>query len=89
VASSASSNQSSGSYAEAGSSEDFLKLLTQSYLLCFKDEHASFPNTIFKLFKGEFKRDLDSADFIASSENSILHMKYVIMQSIRMAFHYA
>ena len=44
---------------------------------------------MFKLFRGDFKRDLDSADFIASSDKSILHMKYVIMQSIRMAFHYA
>lgn len=66
-----------------------MKLLAQSYLICFKDEHASFSSTLYKLFRGEFKRDLDSADFIACTDPSVLHMKNVILQSLRMAFHYS
>jgi hypothetical protein len=66
-----------------------MKLLAQSYLVCFKDEHVSFSSTLDKLFKGEFTRDLDSADFIACSDPSVLHMKYVILHSLRMAFHYS
>lgn len=66
-----------------------MKLLVQSYLICFKDEHASFSGTLYKLFRGEFKRDLDSADFIACTDPSVLHMKYVILHSLRMAFHYS
>ena len=56
-----------------------MKLLTQCYLLCFKDEHLSFPNTIYKLFKGEFKRDMESSDFVDSTDKSVLHMKNAIL----------
>ena len=33
-------------------------------------------------------RDLDSADFVQSGDRSVLHMKYTILQSARLAFHY-
>ena len=46
------------------------------------------PKTLYKLFKGQFNKDLDSSDFVQSGDKSILHMKYVILQSLRIAFHY-
>lgn len=41
------------------------------------------------MFKGEFRRDLESADFISSKDHSVMHMKYSILQAIRLAFHYS
>jgi hypothetical protein len=75
---------SSGIYSAAttgdrNDSDDFFKLLCQSYFLCFGDEHASFPHTLFKLFKGEFNKNMDSSDFVSSSDNSVLQMKNVIL----------
>ena len=45
-------------------SDDFDRLLAQCYLLCFKDENQPVPMTIFKVSRGQFTRDLDSADFV-------------------------
>ena len=77
------------SNSDFNSLSDFDKLIYQSYLLCFKEQHASVPQTLLELFNGEFKRDLESADFVQSKDRSILHMKYVILQSLRIAFHYS
>jgi hypothetical protein len=79
----------SGDRNDSDSSGDFLKLLCQSYFLCFNDEHASFPNTLYKLFKGELNKTIDSGDFVTSSDNSVLQMKNIILQSLRTAFHYS
>lgn len=46
------------------------------------------PQAILDLFKGEFKRDIESGDFVASRDTNILHMKYAILQAVRLAFHY-
>lgn len=59
-----------------------------SYLLCFKEDHASIANTIYKLFKGELSRDMDSSDFVNATDLSVLHMKFIVLQSARLAFHY-
>lgn len=66
-----------------------MKLLCQSYFLCFNDQNASFPHLLYKLFKGEINRTMDSGDFVSSSDNSVLQMKHVILQSLRTAFHYS
>ncbi|CDW89360.1 pecanex-like protein 4 [Stylonychia lemnae] len=74
---------------EYNAMSDFEKLIFQSFLVCFRDQHASLPQMLHDLFKGEFRRDLESADFISSKDSNILYMKYVILQSVRLAFHYS
>jgi len=41
------------------------------------------------LFRGVFFRDLETSEFVDAQDKNVLHEKYLILQSIRMAFHYA
>lgn len=67
------SSASTGGRSESGNgNDDFMKLLCQSYFLCFNDEHASFPHTLYKLFKGDINRTMDSGDFVSSADHSVL-----------------
>ena len=56
--------------------------------MIFKDQYGNLPQTLHNLFKGEIYRDLDSADFVESSDKDIAMMKYIFLHSVRMAFHY-
>ena len=44
---------------------------------------------MLELFKGDFRRDLENGEFISSRDKNILYMKYIILQSVRIAFHYS
>lgn len=82
-------NQSSLQQQSVTNFPDILKAAYESFHLLFKDPIAGMPSTIFNLFKGDFHRDMDSSDFIQSNDSCILNQKYLILQSLRMAFHYS
>ena len=57
-------------------------------MMIFKDQYGNLPATLHRIFKGEFFKDLDSSDFINSNDKNILVVKYILLHSMRLAFHY-
>jgi len=46
------------------------------------------PLKVLNIFKGEFKRNFDSRDFLESEKDNDLLLKHLILLSGRLAFHY-
>jgi len=47
------------------------------------------PSTLLGIFRGDWQKNFNNRDFLESSDSDALHLKYIILQSARLAFHYA
>ena len=47
------------------------------------------PSTLLGIFRGDWQKNFNNRDFLESSDTDALHLKYIILQSARLAFHYA
>lgn len=63
-------------------------MILESFQLVFKDPYSSVAATLFNIFKGNFAKDENSKEFQMSKNKSVLTLKFLILQSMRLAFHY-
>ena len=68
---------------------DIEMFLYESFDLLFGDEFQNMPSTLLNLFKGNFKNTFDNREFLDSKDRRVLALKFLILQSARIAFHYA
>ena len=61
----------------------------EAFDLLFGDEYQNMPSIILNLFKGNFKNTFDNREFLDSKDPRVLFLKFLILQSGRLAFHYA
>jgi len=47
------------------------------------------PLTLLSIFKGNLKRNFTNRDFLGSNDVDALHLKYIMLHSARLAFHYS
>ena len=47
------------------------------------------PLKLLSLFKGNLKRTSDNRDFLDTDDEDVLHLKYIVLQSARLAFHFS
>jgi hypothetical protein len=47
------------------------------------------PLTLIGIFHGDWKKNFNNRDFLESSDTDALYLKHIILQSGRLAFHYA
>lgn len=47
------------------------------------------PLKLLSIFKGKLRRTFDTRSFLEAEDEDILHLKAVILQSARVAFHFA
>ena len=47
------------------------------------------PLKMQAIFRGNFKKTFDNRDFLDSQAHDALHLKHIILQSARLAFHWA
>lgn len=68
---------------------DIERFMAQSFNLLFGDEFQNMPLTLLSIFKGQLRRTFDNRDFLDSADPDTLHLKYIVLHSARLAFHFA
>ena len=44
---------------------------------------------MMKIFKGDFKKEFGNKDFLESTDINVIHLKHIMLQSARIAFHWS
>jgi hypothetical protein len=70
-----------------GTFSDVDEFMFQSFTLLFGDEFQTMPLTLLSIFRGDWKKNFNNRDFLDSGNIDALHLKYIILQSARLAFH--
>ena len=68
---------------------DIEKFAMQSYEILFGDSYSDLSILLMNIFKGKFNKSFENERFLDSDELDITYLKHVILQSGRLAFHYA
>jgi len=55
----------------------------------FGDEFQNMPLKLMSVFKGDLKKTFDTRSFLDAEDEDIQHLKYCILQSARLAFHFS
>jgi hypothetical protein len=74
---------------QSASSVDVESFANQSFYLLFCDEFANMPQKLMKIFKGDLKKEFGNKDFLESTDMNVVHLKHIILQSARLAFHWS
>jgi len=74
---------------EGSQSRDIEQFALESFHLLFGDEYQTMPIKLLSIFTGTLKKSFDNKDFLYSTDREILHLKHTILQSARLAFHWA
>ena len=55
----------------------------------FGDEFQDMPLKLLSIFKGSLKRTSDNREFLDTEDEDVVHLKYILLQSARLAFHFS
>ena len=61
----------------------------QSYELLFGDAYSDMPIKLMNIFRGKFSKSFENEMFLDSNELDVTYLRHVVLQSGRLAFHYA
>lgn len=59
----------------------------ESFTMLFRDKFSTMPITLFNVFQGKLKEDMDTRDFLRSKNIVDIELKHLILYSARLAFH--
>ena len=61
----------------------------QSFNLLFGDAFQTIPLILLNILKGDLRRNFDNKEFLDGEMEDIIRLRFLVLQSARIAFHYA
>ena len=69
---------------------DLESFIHEAFALVFGDEFTSLSAQVFAAFAGQLKASSATKDFAKDSTHiDVLHLRYIVLQAARLAFHFA